>query len=97
MAAVRERVLGPDHPDTLVSSREVAVGLGWLGRWSDALTVYREVAEARDRVLGADHPDTLTARNDEAHCLQQLGNDEEAQRLRRRIDALTQGRGSATA
>ncbi len=37
VAAARDRVLGADHPDTLVSRREVAVALGWLGRWGEAL------------------------------------------------------------
>ncbi|AXE83653.1 hypothetical protein C1703_01505 [Streptomyces sp. Go-475] len=94
MSALRERVLGPDHPDTLVSRREVAVGLGWLGRWADALTEYRRVAAARERVLGADHPDTLASRNDEAHCLQQLGRGAEAAALYRRVAALRQERAS---
>ena len=76
-------VLGADHPDTLVSRREVAVGLGWLGRWDEALTDYRRVADAREQVLGAGHPDTLASRNDEAHCLEQLGRGTEAAELYR--------------
>jgi hypothetical protein len=87
MCAIRERVLGPRHPDTLVSRREVAVGLGRLGRWADALTQYRGVAAARDRVLGASHPDALAGRDDEAHCLEQLGRLAEADELYRRTDA----------
>ncbi|NEE37170.1 tetratricopeptide repeat protein, partial [Streptomyces sp. SID7982] len=54
------------------SRREVAAGLGWLGRWSEALVAYRQVAEARTRTLGPDHPQTLAARDDEAHCLERL-------------------------
>ncbi|MEV0505434.1 tetratricopeptide repeat protein, partial [Streptomyces spectabilis] len=92
VCAVRERVLGADHPDTLVSRREIAVGLGWLGRWADALTAYRHVAAARERVLGAGHPDTLASRNDEAHCLEQLGRGAEAVALYRRVAALRQQR-----
>ncbi len=87
-------VLGPDHPDTLLSRREVAVALGWLGRWPDALTEYRGVAAAREQVLGPDHPDTLASRNDEAHCLQQLGRGTEAVELYRRVAALRQQRAS---
>jgi hypothetical protein len=94
VCAIRERVLGPDHPDTLVSRREVAVGLGWLGRWTDALTEYRTVAGARERVLGADHPDTLASRNDEAHCLEQLGRGAEAVELYRRVAVLRRQRAS---
>jgi tetratricopeptide (TPR) repeat protein len=88
VSALRERVLGPDHPDTLMSRREVAVALGWLARWSDALGVYEEVARARERILGPDHPDTLASRNDEAHCLEQLGRHAEAVELYRQVAAL---------
>ncbi|MER7970942.1 tetratricopeptide repeat protein, partial [Streptomyces sp. NPDC096080] len=87
-------VLGPEHPDTLVSRREVAVGLGWLGRWSDALTEYRQVAAARARVLGPEHPDTLASRNDEAHCLERLGRGTEAVELYRKVAVLRQRRAS---
>ncbi len=88
MCAVRERVLGADHPDTLISRREVAVALGWLGRWGEALGAYRAVADSRTRTLGAAHPDTLTSRNDEAHCLEQLGRGAEAAELLRKVAAL---------
>jgi hypothetical protein len=92
VCALRARLLGPDHPDTLVSRREVAVGLGWLGGVAVALTEYRCVAQAREPVLGADHPDALASRNDEAHCLEQLGRGPEAVRLYRRVAALRQQR-----
>ncbi len=69
-------------------------GLGWLGRWTDALAVYRQVAQARQRVLGAGHPDALASRNDEAHCLEQLGRSTEAVELYRQVAALRQQRGS---
>lgn len=78
----------------VVSRREVAVALGWLERWAEALTEYRGVADARERVLGADHPDTLAAREDEAHCLVRLGHAREAAELHRRAAAL-RGQGLA--
>ncbi|MEE1743871.1 tetratricopeptide repeat protein, partial [Streptomyces sp. JV184] len=64
VVSARTRLLGADHPDTLVSLHEVAVGLGRLGRWADALQGYRYVAPARERDLGPDHPDALAARHD---------------------------------
>ncbi|TDT38851.1 serine/threonine protein kinase [Streptomyces sp. BK208] len=87
-AAARARVLGPDHPDTLVTRYEVAQELGRLDRWQEALATYREVAAARARVLGPRHPDTLAARDDEAHCLEQLGHAGEATELYRRVAVL---------
>lgn len=72
--------------------RETAVALGWLGRWSEALDVYRQVADARERVLGAAHLDALASQGDLAQCLEQLGRRDEAAALQRRVAALHQER-----
>ncbi|MFJ6567704.1 tetratricopeptide repeat protein [Streptomyces sp. NPDC091292] len=72
VAAEREHVLGPDHPDTLASRYEVGFTLSRTGRASDALREYGRVAEGRERVLGADHPETLAARQEMAYVLGQL-------------------------
>ncbi|MFJ9008189.1 tetratricopeptide repeat protein [Streptomyces canus] len=73
VAAEREHLLGPDHPDTLASRYEVAFTLSRTGRAADALREYKHVAATRTRALGADHPDTLAARQEMAYCLGQLG------------------------
>ncbi|MEU1529426.1 serine/threonine-protein kinase [Streptomyces fagopyri] len=80
VAAEREHVLGPDHPDTLASRYEVGFTLSRTGRAADALDAYTRVAEARERVLGPDHPDTLAARQETAYVLGQLGRHLEAHR-----------------
>jgi tRNA A-37 threonylcarbamoyl transferase component Bud32/tetratricopeptide (TPR) repeat protein len=73
VAAEREHLLGPDHPDTLASHYEVAFTLSRTGRAADALREYKHVAATRTRILGADHPDTLAARQEMAYVLGQLG------------------------
>ncbi|MFC7828651.1 tetratricopeptide repeat protein [Streptomyces sp. NPDC057375] len=73
VAAERERLLGPDHPDTLASRYEAAFVLGRTGRAADALRAYKGVAEARIRMLGADHADTLAVRQEMAYTLGRLG------------------------
>ncbi|WP_020118073.1 serine/threonine-protein kinase [Streptomyces canus] len=73
VAAEREHLLGPDHPDTLASHYEVAFTLSRTGRAADALRAYKHVAATRTRTLGADHPDTLAARQEMAYVLGQLG------------------------
>ncbi|MFJ5102647.1 tetratricopeptide repeat protein [Streptomyces sp. NPDC088554] len=78
VAAERERVLGPDHPDTLGSRYEVGLTLSRTGRTDDALREFTRVAEGRTRTLGADHPDTLAARQETAYVLGQLGRHFEA-------------------
>ncbi|MFF7577324.1 hypothetical protein ACFZBE_20430 [Streptomyces sp. NPDC008061] len=55
---IHRRVIGPAHPDTLVSRRKGVEGLGWLGPWVDTSTEYRLVADA----LGTPNPAAYGAR-----------------------------------
>ncbi|WP_329332165.1 tetratricopeptide repeat protein [Streptomyces sp. NBC_00663] len=73
VAAEREQLLGPEHPDTLASRYEVAFTLSRTGRAADALREYKHVARARSLALGPDHADTLAARQEMAYVLGQLG------------------------
>ncbi|MFE6360631.1 tetratricopeptide repeat protein [Streptomyces sp. NPDC057806] len=73
VAAEREHLLGPEHPDTLASRYEVAFTLSRTGRAADALREYKHVARARSLALGPDHPETLAARQEMAYVLGQLG------------------------
>jgi Tetratricopeptide repeat len=64
--AVRLRLLGPDHSDTLLTRQFIA----WVltmhhGKHAQAEAEYRDVLAIRLRQLGPDHPDTLTSR----HCV----------------------------
>lgn len=81
VAAEREHILGPDHPDTLASRYEVGFTLGRTGRPADALREYSHVAQARERVLGPEHADTLAARQEMAYVLGQLGRHFEAHQV----------------
>ncbi|MBT2385551.1 serine/threonine-protein kinase [Streptomyces sp. ISL-11] len=78
VAAERERVLGPDHPDTLTSRYEAAFTLSLRGRPDEALREYARAASGRQRVLGPEHPETLAARQETAYVLGQLGRHVEA-------------------
>ncbi|KUL73667.1 MULTISPECIES: serine/threonine-protein kinase [unclassified Streptomyces] len=81
VAAEREHLLGPDHPDTLASRYELAFTLSRTGRAADALREYKHVARARSLALGADHPDTLAARQEMAYVLGQLGRHVDAHQV----------------
>ncbi|MGX1122520.1 serine/threonine protein kinase [Streptomyces ambofaciens] len=81
VAAERERLLGPDHPDTLASRYEAAFALGRTGRAAEALRAYKGVAEARIRRLGADHADTLAVRQEMAYILGRLGRHTDAHQV----------------
>ena len=80
----RERVLGPEHPDTLVSVNSLAFLLERTGDYAGAEPLYRRALEARERVLGPEHPDTLVSVNNLAGLLERKGDYAGAEPLYRR-------------
>ena len=74
--AARERVLGPEHPDTLTSVSNLAVLLKNKGDTAGAEPLYRRALAARERVLGSEHPDTLETLNNLAALLKGKGDGE---------------------
>ncbi len=72
--AAQQQVLGPDHPDTLVTRYRVAYAVGELGNHAAALAEYREVLAAQQQVLGPDHQHTLVTRQDIAVEMAALGD-----------------------
>jgi tetratricopeptide (TPR) repeat protein len=61
--AVRsERLLGPDHPDTLIAAGQLTDALLAAGEHADAVQCARWVLDGRDRVLGPGHPAAIAAR-----------------------------------
>jgi tetratricopeptide (TPR) repeat protein len=57
------RVLGPDHPDTLLSRHNLAYAYESAGRVGEAIGLFEATLADRERVLGADHPATLRSRH----------------------------------
>jgi hypothetical protein len=73
--AARERMLGPDHPDTLSSRNNLAVAYRAAGRVADAVALHEQVLAARERLLGPDHPETLSSRHNLAASYHAAGQD----------------------
>lgn len=65
--AERRRVLGVDHPDTLISMGNLGVYLNALDKRKEAEPYYREALEKSRRVRGDDHPETLV-------CIANMGS-----------------------
>ena len=70
----QERVLGPDHPETLTTRHEIARWTGEAGDAPRALRLYRELLPDRQRVQGPDHPETLTMCHHIAHWTGEAGD-----------------------
>jgi tetratricopeptide (TPR) repeat protein len=72
--AKRKRVLGDNHPDTLISLGNLAFLFKTKGEYDRALPLYEECLAKRKRVLGKDHPDTLISLNSLAVLFQSKGD-----------------------
>ncbi|HEX3955365.1 MAG TPA: tetratricopeptide repeat protein, partial [Trebonia sp.] len=69
------RILGPDHPHTLITRSNLA---SWRGTAKDpvgAAAAFQELLADQLRVLGPDHPDTLAARHNLAYWRERAGLD----------------------
>ena len=67
------RILGPNHPHTLISRNNLAFAYQAAGRLNEAIPLHEETLTARTQFLGPDHPDTLTSRNNLANAYQEAG------------------------
>ncbi|MGA7524463.1 MAG: serine/threonine-protein kinase [Acidobacteriaceae bacterium] len=80
---IRQRVLGPAHPETLESKNSLANVLAQEGHYAEAEKLNRENLDLRRRVLGPEHSDTLRSMNDLAIDLKEEGHYAEAEKLDR--------------
>jgi len=60
---LRQTKLGPEHPDTLTSMHNLAVGYHYAGRLDQSLLLKEETLKLRKAKLGPDHPVTLISMN----------------------------------
>jgi hypothetical protein len=61
------RVLGPHHPETLITRSNLAQWLGAAGQPAQAASQYRDLLADYLRMLGADDPRTLATRDQLAY------------------------------
>ncbi|KAI9775707.1 MAG: hypothetical protein M1816_005776, partial [Peltula sp. TS41687] len=77
----RARVLGQEHPHTLISMGNLALTYMNQGRWKEAEELNVQVMEAGARVLGQEHPHTLTSMANLASTFWNQGRWKEAEEL----------------
>lgn len=80
----RQKLLGEEHPDTLVNMSNLATLLMERRRFSEARDLLTQVVDIESRVLGPENPATLTALNNLAKVSQDMGDLEKAEQLFRR-------------
>ena len=71
---VRERVLGPEHPQTLAVRSNLARWTGQAGDVAGARDQYAALLPVSERVLGPEHPATLAARSNLARWTGEAGD-----------------------
>ena len=74
MCAASERVLGPEHLDTLAFNNNLAGAYESAGDLTRAIPIYEETFAACERIFGPDHPGTLTSRNNLAGAYESAGD-----------------------
>ena len=82
--ADRERILGPNHPDTLASRNNLASAYRSADRLEQATDLLEQNLTEALRILGPDHPHTLIIRDNLARAYRSAG------RLEQAIDLLEQ-------
>ena len=71
---IREKVLGPDHPDTAVSLNNLGTLLRTMGDLTTARPYYEQALAINGKVLGPDHPHTASSLNNLGGLLQAMGD-----------------------
>ena len=66
---MRDKVLGPTHPDSLKSKGNYALTLKCLNRFEEAEKLQLEVIKNAEEILGSLHPDTITLKGNYAITL----------------------------
>ena len=82
---VRNKILGPEHRDTLSSMGMVGLAYSLGGRWKEAEELEVRVMETKKRVLGEEHPNTLTSIVNLASTYKKQGRWREAEELELRV------------
>ena len=68
-----ERILGPEHPDTLITRHEAVRWTGQAGDPAAARHQYAALLPVIERILGPEHPQTRRIRDYLAHWTGQAG------------------------
>ena len=87
--AIREKALGPDHPDVATVAQQPRRALPCAqGRYAEAEPLYKRALAILRRQLGPDHPDVATTLNNLAELYRHQGRYAEAEPLYKRALAI---------
>ena len=84
LPAIRERVLGPEHPNTAASLNNLAALYNRQGKYKQAEPLYQRALAICERMLGPEHPSTAQSLNNLATLYYAQGKYTEAEPLFKR-------------
>ena len=79
--AIREKVLGPEHPDVAMSLNNLAALYRDTGQYAKAEPLYQRSLMFREKSLGPDHPDVAQSLENYAELLSKTGRAKDAAQL----------------
>ena len=79
--AARQRALGSEHPNTLLTAASLANNYDDLGRYQEAMELKEKTLEARQWTLGSNHLDILESMDSLVNSYNLLGRYQEAMEL----------------
>ena len=80
----RERIFGPDHPDTLSSVNTLGILLSDKGDYTGEEQMFRRALAGREKTFGPNHPHTLSSLNNLGGPLYKKGDYAGAEEMYRR-------------
>ena len=86
--AIREKALGPEHPDVALALNNLAGLYDDQGRYAEAEPLYKRALAIYEKALGPDHPDVAQALNNLALLHRHQGRYAEAEPLYKRALAI---------
>jgi CHAT domain-containing protein/Tfp pilus assembly protein PilF len=86
--ALREKALGPNHPDVALALNNLAVLYLNQGRYADAEPLYRRALAMKETALGRDHPDVALFLHNLASLYRKQGRYADAEPLFKRSLAI---------
>ena len=86
--AIREKTLGPGHPDVATSLNNLAALYQAQGRHPEAEPLYKRSLAIWEKALGPDHPDIVTSLGNLAGLYEKLGKAKEAAEFKARAKAM---------
>ncbi|WP_050490872.1 MULTISPECIES: tetratricopeptide repeat protein [Streptomyces] len=88
LAAESERLLGSEHPDTVIAWANLAASYGRAGRTEEAIGIEERVVAVRERLLGSDHLGTVRGWANLAVSYGHAGRVQEAVGIEERVVAV---------